>query len=425
MSVKINETEVFWLDVPFHEVPDRNMKRHAHGWHIVEMCRVTADNGMVGFGETLPNYTWGRVSTDALERVRGGNPFELMWDDSLGAGLQMAILDLAGKAAEVPAHRLLGERIRQWCPLSWWGIDMSPGDYAAEARSAVAAGYRSFKQKARPWWDIHEQVRLTAAQVDADFKLDLDFNEHLNNAGTAVPLLQQLDRYPQVAIYESPIPHSDVPGNRRVREGTRSAIAAHYLAIDPVTALRDDCVDGWVVSGGATAVMSAAHFCAQANMPFWLQLVGTAWTTAMAGHLGAVCSHAQWPAVTCMNMYVDQLVTKPITVTHGCYDVGDAPGLGLTFNEDAMRYRVDGPEKPALDALNNEAIYAIVHPGGTRTWYEGETTPNGFWTENRRGNVPPFECGVRLDTWANDGTKQWAQLAERVRRGPVRESRQI
>src|SRR5438128_1164693 len=187
--MKVKDIEIFWLDVPFHEIPQRNMARQNNGWHISEICRVTTDNGLVGFGETLPNYTWCKVSQAAIDRAKGANPFELMWDDSLGAGLQMALFDVAGKAAGVPVYRLLGHKHRDWCPISWWGIDMSPQDYAQEARDAVAAGYTSFKQKARPWWDVYGQARLTSQAIGENFKLDFDFNEHLLNAATAVPVL--------------------------------------------------------------------------------------------------------------------------------------------------------------------------------------------------------------------------------------------
>ena len=62
-------------------------------WQIVEVIVVTTDDGSVGYGETLPHYTWGKVSDAALERVRGCNPAALLGDDSLGSGLQMAIYD--------------------------------------------------------------------------------------------------------------------------------------------------------------------------------------------------------------------------------------------------------------------------------------------------------------------------------------------
>src|ERR1051326_6597247 len=76
---KIKDIEIIWLDVPFHDVPNRNMARQNNGWHISEICRVTADNGMVGYGETLPNYTWGKVTQASIDRAKGANPFDLMW----------------------------------------------------------------------------------------------------------------------------------------------------------------------------------------------------------------------------------------------------------------------------------------------------------------------------------------------------------
>ena len=74
----------------------------------------------------------------AIERVKGGNPADFLGDDSLGAGLQMALYDLVGKALGVPVYRLFNlPRAREWCPISWWNIDMPPEAYAAEAKEAL------------------------------------------------------------------------------------------------------------------------------------------------------------------------------------------------------------------------------------------------------------------------------------------------
>ena len=414
--MRIKDIEIIWLDVPFHPIPDRNMSRQNWGWRISEICRIETDNGIVGYGETLPNYTWGKVSEEAIARAKGANPFEIMWDDSLGAGLQMACFDAAGKAAGVPVHRLLGSKVRDWCPISWWGIDMSPEDYADEAREAVLQGYTSFKQKARPWWDYIEQAKLTCAAVPRNFKLDFDFNEHLVNVAHAIPVLKELDAFANIAIYEEPIPRGDIEGNKRIRAATRCAIALHYMNQSAVANLHHDMCDGYVVSGGATKIIRANGFCADANKIFWLQLVGTAWTTAMAAHLGAVCTHAQWPAVTCMNMYTDVLAKKPLEIKGGYVRVPDGPGVGLEFNEAALRYRVSSPKRE-----NARAIYAIVRESGDRVWYSGEYGNYGYWGQSWAGNVPMFERGVKLETHLDDGSKEWADLYKRVQTGPVRD----
>ena len=44
--------------------------------------------------------------------------------------------------------------------------------------------------------------------------------------------------------------------------------------------------------------------------PFWPQLVGTGLTTALLLQLGTVLSHAQWPAVSCLNNYSDDLLVE-------------------------------------------------------------------------------------------------------------------
>jgi L-alanine-DL-glutamate epimerase-like enolase superfamily enzyme len=420
--MRVTEIERLLVDVPFHEIPERNMARHLAGWHIAEVCRVVTDTGLVGYGETLPNYTWGRVTDAAVERVHGRSPFECLWDDSLGAGLQMALFDVAGKAAGVPLYRLLGTKVRDWCPLSWWSIDMPPEDMAAEARQAVAQGYTAHKQKARPWFDVLEQARQTAAVVPSSFSLDFDFNGHLVNAASAVPILKRLDEFPTIKIYETPIPQEDIAGNRRVRQATRCAIAMHFGTPPVLTAIAGEVCDGFVVGGGASAVLRQQALAQAANMPFWLQLVGTGLTTTFAMHLGAVCSHAQWPAVTCLNMYSHHLLSSPIEIKGGYVRVPEEPGLGVTIDEDALRrYRTTSAHKD-----NARAVYAVERASGDRTYFAGEIlaagpdVPLGYWDDSLAGNLPAYEEGTRLLALPDDGSPGWQDLYTRVRQAPRR-----
>jgi L-alanine-DL-glutamate epimerase-like enolase superfamily enzyme len=419
--MRITAVERVLVDVPFYEVPERNMGRELAGWHVSEVCRVRTDAGLVGYGETLPNYTWGRVTDAAVARVQGKAPAECMWDDSLGAGLQMALFDLVGKAQEVPAYRLLGAKVRDWCPLSWWSIDMPPEDMAAEAQQAVAAGYTAHKQKARPWYDVVEQTRRTSAVVPPDFSLDLDFNGHLVNAAAAVPVTKQLDAFANVKIYESPIPQGDVAGNQRIRSQTRCAIAMHYGSPPIMTALREQVCDGFVVGGGASAVRRQAAVAREANMPFWLQLVGTGITTTFAMHQGAVCSHAQWPAVTCLNMYRHQLLKEPLTVHGGYVRVPEGPGLGVEVDEEALASLATATSKRSPAA----GVYALRRANGEVTYFAGERrdsagVPTGYWEDSAMGNLPPYEQGTRLDLLMDDGTPEWRDLYARIQLAPVR-----
>ena len=89
---------------------------------IFEICTFSLECGIEGYGETMCYYTWGTVSDESVAVVSGKNATELMWDDTLGAGLQMALFDVVGKAMEVPVYQLLGNKLRDWVPVSWWSI---------------------------------------------------------------------------------------------------------------------------------------------------------------------------------------------------------------------------------------------------------------------------------------------------------------
>ena len=236
-----------------------------HTWSEVEVIRVTSASGITGWGETIQNYTWGRADID--ERVIGRSPFDLYWDDSLGAGLQMAVLDLAGKLAGVPAHRLLGEQVRSHCPVSFWDHDMAPERYEAEAREAVRLGYTCMKIKTRPWWDVHETIARISEATPAWFAIDADWNDFLLDAPTALPVLSALEKeFPKIKIYEGPIPSDDIDGNRRLRARLHTPIAHHYDEARQGVARAEYC-DGYVIGGGIAATIRAGHFAGAARMP--------------------------------------------------------------------------------------------------------------------------------------------------------------
>ena len=61
-QLSVKDIERIWVDVPFREVPRRNMIRELPHWTIFELCKVTLENGVTGLGETMCFYTWGEVS---------------------------------------------------------------------------------------------------------------------------------------------------------------------------------------------------------------------------------------------------------------------------------------------------------------------------------------------------------------------------
>jgi L-alanine-DL-glutamate epimerase-like enolase superfamily enzyme len=419
-ALRIKDVERITLRVPFTERVRRWNALLVWQWQIVEIIRVTTDDGSVGYGETLPHYTWGKVSDEALERVRGRNPAELLGDNRLGAGLQMAIYDVVGKALEVPVYHLFNlEKVRDWCPIAWWNTKMSPEDLAGEAQDAVEQGYIFHKFKTRPWFDVYEQVEAISAVTPAHYRLDMDWNGMLMNAGTAAPVLQRLDQYERVAIYEGPINQQDVEGQRELRRKVAKPIAIHFGAPPFQTAVHEAVCDGFVIGGGIPTVLRQGQLAAEFEKPFWLQLVGVGLVTALSAHLGAVLQFAQWPTITCLNNYTDDLLTEPLTIRGGYLQVPDGPGLGVEVDEAALsKYAME----PPYQLPDERHILSVVWQGGRVVHFANMR--DHCWPHFRQaGNDPAQEPGVTLEIWDDDGSKEWADLYARVRQGPVRQQR--
>lgn len=409
---KIDRTTVH---VPFREIPDRAMSREIPHWRYSEIVEVHLKGGRVGFGETLLYYTWGATSDENVASVLGKNAASVMWDDSLGAGLQIALFDAVAKACEVPVHRLLGQKLYDKTPLSWWNIDTSADDMAAECQEAFRQGYMAYKTKGRPWFDIHEQLEKSTKVVPESFKIDMDFNDTLLDAERAIPILKDLEKYPQVAIYESPIPQGDIKGNRQIREATKVAIAMHYGDPLPSVAIKQEVCDGFVIGGGASRCMARGHVAAMADLPFWLQWVGTGITAAFSLHLGAVLSHATWPAVNCHQLYTHQMLSKPITVKEGFATVPDGLGLGYELDRDAIeKFRVEKPPgRP-----EPKRLIETRWPDGKRMYIANTGEVNFMLTHGQKGKIPFYVPGAQTRLVPNDGAPKWKDLHEKSRREP-------
>ena len=117
--MKVTNVERVLVDVPFtprqQQITTQSVST-VYNWSILELCKVTTDTGHIGWGETVVHYTYSRVSDANVERVLGQSPAALMNDDSLGAGLQMALFDVVGKILETPVYQLLDNQCREAVP---------------------------------------------------------------------------------------------------------------------------------------------------------------------------------------------------------------------------------------------------------------------------------------------------------------------
>jgi hypothetical protein len=148
--------------------------------------------------------------------------------------------------------------------------------------------------------------------------------------------------------------------------------------------------------------MNQAQVASTANKPFWLQLVGTGLTTAWTVQAGAVVTHAQWPAITCMHIWQDDLILNPLIVAGGYIKVPTGPGLGVTLDREAVaRLQLADPEVfPSRPARSYHLAWPASVKAGGLTIPAGRTTITGFEHDLFRaldlGNVPRNPRGITM-----------------------------
>jgi galactonate dehydratase len=416
MDLEVSRVDRTTVEMPYREVQARNMHRQWPSWKYFDVFELELACGAVGHGETMLFYSWGETTDADVDRVRGANAAELMWDDSLGSGLQQALFDAVGRANGVPVHELLGEQVNDRAPLSWWCNDMPAEDWVAECEAAIEAGYTNIKLKGRPWFDIHEQAAAIAEATPEWFRVDIDFNSTLLDAERGLPILKELEQYPQIHTFEGPIPNEDVEGYRTLTRELDARVARHFGGDPgPKHAICEELCDAFVVCDGADATTDKAAVAEMADIPFFIQQVGTGITGAFALHLAAVCSQATLPGINCFQLFERSLLADPIEVEEGSAPVPSDPGLGHEVDmEQVDRYAVEKPtEEPQPPRLMK-----AVWPREDVVMYfaEGQQMPDTA----REAGMPYYQEGATATLVPDDGSETWADLRERALEEPVR-----
>jgi len=377
--MKLADLEVFVIGTP----PPGWGGRY---WLIV---KVTADNGIVGYGEVYAASVGPKamvaVIEDVFERhMQGENPenVELMFRRAyssgftqrpdltvMGAfsGLEMACWDMLGKAHDRPAYALLGgmmnERLRAYTYLypmahhdasAFWS---SPEMQVESALEALAQGFTAIKfDPAGPYTirgghqpaltDIDLSVRMCAALRKAvGNRADLLFGTHGQfNPSGAIRLGQALEPYSPL-WFEEPIPPDNLLDFAQVAQAVRIPLATGERLTTKAefgTLLR---------TGGAAILQPALGRSGGILETKKIAAMAEAFGAQVAPHLYA--GPVEWAAniqlaVTLPNLLLIEsiqtggafhraLTRESITVEDGYIAAPTAPGLGIEFDEDLAR----------------------------------------------------------------------------------------
>ena len=305
-------------------------------------------------GVTGESYMWlssaGRLPVlDAMVKsladlVVGRDPSDVraiwqdMWDavellDRRGvtmfgiSAIDTACWDLMGKAREAPVHRLLGT-VRDRVPVYADGglfTSMTIAELVTQANGFLDKGFRAM------------QMRIGEA-IGPDVALMADVNQGLNVAD-AIRLGRALEPY-KLAWLEEPIPGHDIAGAARVAAEIDTPVAlgqslynrygfAEVMEREAAGVLMPDLQR----VGGISEFIKVAHMAEALDLPVTPHLF-----TEQCLQLCAVlpnCFYAEHIS------WFETLFAEPLEMEDGCLLVPDRPGLGFTFDPDAVaRYRV-------------------------------------------------------------------------------------
>lgn len=352
--------------IAFSDPPLRN-SWGVHGPYALRtILQVFTDEGIVGLGEAYGG-------ADTLERRRneilGLDPFQLgrlrQRAGDAYALLETACLDIIGKATGRPLCDLLGGRMRDEVPFSAYlfykfdngvhpGIEfadlspaetMSPETMLQQAREFVAKfGFRSLKLKGGvlPPREEIETLQLLNDSFSEETRLRIDPNAAWSVETSIRMCAEMRRRNLRLEYVEDPTPGQD--GMATVQATTQLPLATnmcvtrfeHLGEAYKKNAVRVVLVDhhAW---GGMLACMHLARICEgfgwgvsmHSNSHLGISMAAMVHLGAAIPNLDYACdTHYPWACV--------DVVNETFRFVEGNLRVPDAPGLGVTLNEEAL-----------------------------------------------------------------------------------------
>ena len=254
------------------------------------------------------------------------------------SGIDMAAWDALGQSLGQPLVRLLGGAPRPVPAYNSKGLGlMAVAALAKEAEELVSEGFRAVKLRvgrATAKEDL-EALRAVKKAIGPGVTLMLDFNQALSVA-EAVLRGRMIDDEGGVLWIEEPVRADDFAGTARIaREvATPVQIGENFMGPEQMAqALAAGACDYVMPDaqriGGVTGWMRAAALAQAAGLEMSSHLF-----PEVSAHLLAVTPTAHWLEYV---DWADPVLEEPLRVKDGWVQMPERPGVGITWNEEAVR----------------------------------------------------------------------------------------
>ena len=352
------------------------------------VVRVETEGGVVGYGEATPLPDWGGdfgrhagetigtvitmirtvfapalIGTDVtavtqaasiMDRVAVGNVYAK-------CALSIALYDAWGKSVGLPVYKLLGGAVRASVPVAHMVGLMPEKEALDEATLAVEDGVRALQIKGGV--DAERDIRLVAAlrtQFGEGIALRLDANQGYGHAKNAIAIVRRLVDA-GVSLVEQPSEGvrymADVTAASAVPIVADESCWDIHDAVDVLHARAADCISIYLAkAGGFSGACKVADLADAAMVRCDVNgSIESAIGTAANVHFALARPAVSLPAVITISApagrhpyrvaghyYDDDILTEPMQVQDGAILPLDAPGLGISINEDKLQaFRCD------------------------------------------------------------------------------------
>ena len=331
------------------------------------LVRIEAADGTVGWGEApsapmMTGDTLGGlvaavrdhlasllVGRDALERpaLIAALHRALMGNTGAHSAVEMALLDLAGRASGARLIDLVGRPLRTQVAPMWLLGNATPEQDIAEAHAKAAEGFHLFKLKigVKPLaTEIAAALAMRAAFPKMPLCADANCGLTLADARRYV----ERTRTAKLLFVEQPLAHDDLTGLKvlargkvpiGIDEGIHSLadIEAHARAGAGGISLK------LIKLGGITQALAAGRLCRKLGLKINVaaKIAESSVGTAAAVHLACAVPNVAW-GVSLTNFYLAaDIVMRPLRISNGAVTLPDGPGLGVEVDETAVaRFRL-------------------------------------------------------------------------------------
>ena len=342
------------------------------------LVRITTDNGLVGWGEGASGAAATIIDQMFVPVLLGQDPlnrlyhwqqmYDALYNNNLAGGfggpaiaaIDIALWDIAGKAAGQSVAELLGGRLRDKVAVYATGLYYTAGEFPDrlldEARAYVDEGFLGMKTKVGglSWVEDVRRVAALREAIGSDIYLAVDANQAYN-ASMAIRIGQALAEQ-EIAWFEEPVNAMDWRAYQQVKAALPMPIAGgeclrtrfdfrDFLAERAIDIAQPDIMPAGGISEMRRIVDMATAFGILVYPHVWGSPVMIAASLQLAATIPP-CPPARQPLPFMQepvmefdrtpNPIRESLMPQPFKQRDGFLAVPEGPGLGITLDEDAV-----------------------------------------------------------------------------------------